>query len=1240
MLASGFSVQTVAFVAGLAVILPAIFRIVSSPITLLLISPFVVVLLGLAFLVLNTLVSHILDTKSPSRNNNLQYAAKPFVFSTPAAWQAVLTRSQWSQNSPQSFPALVPDAPVLSGAINDILIMIVRDFVLVWYKDLSSSPSFPMAVSSILHKSLENMLDRASAIDIPELVVKRILPKVTAHIEQFRQSEVALRGAGLERRLTQSEELDLLLASRYAGVKGAGKLHPSVDNLSTTFTKQAEEAHLRQLVEKALPFVLPEKEAGSRVLKLVVREIVACAVLYPVMEMVSDPDFWNKAIDQVAGAAIHEQKLITKVRHVLEAQSPRSHRLSSAPQTTMPATETITIRTDIRHFESFLRSISRCSSLLDARRLKNDVVGEIRRTRLSLANHEKEDWINGEKTEDVVAFLDRLYTAKRKVEERIVVLGGEDDSGRQSAYQEPGAKSGITLRDVLQNPSSLSYFMEFMDRRNRSLLVQFWLTVESFKNPLESVDSDSSGDEDEQFQDLSTSITVKEDITMIHELYFSMPTPHPTLASIPQKHIQRIRDFATSTDPPTPASQRTVRRSVMLAQRQVERSMEHDFEEFERSQLWFRAISDTDFGRSSLQNSPEPPPSLKDRRSVTAPGLAGLHLASPSPAKPNFGPIPHLPPRSDSSPIVTRQRTASSSSHRSSGSYHSRPSNIEVLMSPVSDMSSESTRAPLFDDEDDRMQRAEEKRMEAIQAALTDIIALEQEQALPNADQDHTMGDLAFQPSHTRTASKRRPMFDDEVDEVDEEQQDEANEDSGSFQMAAPGDLQLSYEIARLTDNITNLQSQEAILVTLIRKAELTGDTQELKLLNKSKASMNRELNALQFQKMQYEQQEAANRLFSDRTKVAIVNSTIGDEDGKQVVRYLVEIQQLAQDGSFASGWVVARRYNEFLSMHTKLRERYALVRSLEFPGKRLVTALSGSFVDTRKIALEKYLQNLIAIPIVCDSDELRAFLSRDSPFVATETQPSSNNKGPSAFSGTDLVRTVYRSVTESIDDMFFGPSMLDVMIQRLTRQAAEFAGIVGSGVNDVDLVAQALNASGKTSSEAAMMQLSGDLKPLEGETSTSTFSAPICDLLLAVFELNKTNNWLRRQAVVIILQQVLGGTIERKIREYTKIFLEESRVMNLVNAFRNGLWPGGKLKPPSVPRTVDEKIKTRDEANRKLSSLVPDLAANMIGRSNARRGARRIFAVLQNRRLNQHIAYTIVDEVFSALFPESTPPS
>jgi sorting nexin-25 len=168
----------------------------------------------------------------------------------------------------------------------------------------------------------------------------------------------------------------------------------------------------------------------------------------------------------------------------------------------------------------------------------------------------------------------------------------------------------------------------------------------------------------------------------------------------------------------------------------------------------------------------------------------------------------------------------------------------------------------------------------------------------------------------------------------------------------------------------------------------------------------------------------------------------------------------------------------------------------------------------------------LIAIPVVCESDELTAFLSRESPFMASN--PPATFKVPSAFPGKGLVRTVFTSVAESIDDMFFGPSMLDVMIQRLTRQAAEFAGIVGSGVNDEDLVAQALKSSGRANSEDALMQLSGVLKPLEGETST--FSAPICDLVLAIFELNKKNNWLRRQAIVIILQQVLGGTIERSV--------------------------------------------------------------------------------------------------------------
>lgn len=281
-----------------AVVLPATVHILSSPVTVLLLSPLILLIAVIAFFALNIVAAYILDANRPPTPAVVPPAARPLAFSTPAAWQAALIRSQWSHKPPQSLAPLHPDSAAISAALNDILIYIVRDFVLVWYREISSSPAFPTAVSVTIHSSLERILARAATLDWPALIVKRILPKVTAHIEQFRQSEIALRGAGLERRLTQSEELDLLLASRYAS-RGGGKLHPAIDNLSSTFTKQTEENHLRELVDKALPHILPEKEARSKALKIVVREIVACSVLYPVMDMLADPDFWNRSIDNI-----------------------------------------------------------------------------------------------------------------------------------------------------------------------------------------------------------------------------------------------------------------------------------------------------------------------------------------------------------------------------------------------------------------------------------------------------------------------------------------------------------------------------------------------------------------------------------------------------------------------------------------------------------------------------------------------------------------------------------------------------------------------------------------------------------------------------------------------------------------------------------------------------------------------------------------------------------------------------
>jgi len=112
------------------------------------------------------------------------------------------------------------------------------------------------------------------------------------------------------------------------------------------------------------------------------------------------------------------------------------------------------------------------------------------------------------------------------------------------------------------------------------------------------------------------------------------------------------------------------------------------------------------------------------------------------------------------------------------------------------------------------------------------------------------------------------------------------------------------------------------------------------------------------------------------------------------------------------------------------------------------------------------------------------------------------------------------------------------------------------------------------------------------------------------------------------------------KIRENVKGFLDEARVYRSLRCSATNSGPEVSLSLPVRLGLLKRKFGL---VMRPIESFLPwylvcrylsyslfkflfylDLAANMIGRSNARRGARRMFAVLQNRRLNQHIVYTV----------------
>jgi sorting nexin-25 len=305
-----------------------------------------------------------------------------------------------------------------------------------------------------------------------------------------------------------------------------------------------------------------------------------------------------------------------------------------------------------------------------------------------------------------------------------------------------------------------------------------------------------------------------------------------------------------------------------------------------------------------------------------------------------------------------------------------------------------------------------------------------------------------------------------------------------------------------------------------------------------------------------------------------------------------------------AAVWAVARRYSEFHELNKRLRTRYPQIKTLEFPRRQVpVLKLQKDFLEKRRVLLERYLQALLQIPAICRSRELRSFLSQQSLPSTNPTNAQVDSK--------DFVTRIYNSVTDGMEEFIGNIPVLDqlsVAGQNLisaatTRLNATEPVTLPSkdplGPNDV-------SASAEAEAELAAY----DMKDLE------PFVKPICNLFLETFELNRENNWLRGRAVVLVIQQLLGGTVERKVRENARTILSEDGALRLLSMSMDMIWPGGGPRMQRKIRTTIEKTQSQKQAAVVLGSLIPDLVGSVVGRANAHGAARRILAMLSNERL------------------------
>lgn len=234
-------------------------------------------------------------------------------------------------------------------------------------------------------------------------------------------------------------------------------------------------------------------------------------------------------------------------------------------------------------------------------------------------------------------------------------------------------------------------------------------------------------------------------------------------------------------------------------------------------------------------------------------------------------------------------------------------------------------------------------------------------------------------------ARRNRPVFDDPETYEDVDPPDWQPSESVTVSPQPPrASIPLSRseileETARLAEQLDKLRNQENLVEALVRKAELTGNAVELKILVKSRESLAREVRATMYQRDQLAAQAAEDEISSKRTRITIPGTSIGQVQnlGTQTFQlYLVEVRQLGDAGATKAAWIVTKRYSEFAALHDRLRDRYTPARSLDFPSKRLVGAWSKEFIEQRRFGLERYLQ--VRIEVSC----CLSWLTADQPFL------------------------------------------------------------------------------------------------------------------------------------------------------------------------------------------------------------------------------------------------------------------
>ncbi|XP_048480904.1 sorting nexin-25 [Plutella xylostella] len=328
--------------------------------------------------------------------------------------------------------------PVIFGRTVDsqlqqLIDNILRDYVTRWFRELSHKPE--PAVDKFkehLWTAIQNLNERLMKVDAEKLLAGDMVTKITQHFEKIR--------------IAQSCAMELNQPPVFA-------LAPHL------LSPELELHYLRQVSELVVMLLMPRcysMTPGSHL----VREVLACKVLQPAIDMVTEPDYINQKIIQYLEA----QKEV-------DAMHIKTHEYAKT-------------------FEDYIKLINSCNNVDTLKRIRYDIVTQLMQA-TTLQNVKRAKGIDIDMQEkgtnqltkqqisdakNLKRYISQLTIAKDECETALKNLGW--DGAFPSVDTDD---KSLPLQTVLNTATGRRHLTLFLDSVHGGALAGCWLALEGLR---------------------------------------------------------------------------------------------------------------------------------------------------------------------------------------------------------------------------------------------------------------------------------------------------------------------------------------------------------------------------------------------------------------------------------------------------------------------------------------------------------------------------------------------------------------------------------------------------------------------------------------------------------------------------------------------------------------------------------------------------------------------------------------